>query len=126
MAARDRTQLLSRDGVPRQHGSRELQRVEDRQDVIAETIGSVAVWRRARIAKAASCDPVNVMRRREHCGELVEHVRGVAQPGQEDQRSSGSTKIEHFQLDVLVDRHELNGVRGGIFPRGLRCGASQD
>ena len=50
--------------------------------------------------------------------ELVEYVRCVPAPGQEDHRSARTAPIEHFQPNVFVHAYKLYGVGGRVPPRG--------
>jgi hypothetical protein len=50
--------------------------------------------------------------------EIVEDVSRISKAREENKRSSGAAPVEHFQLDVIVHSYKLNGVGGGIVPRG--------
>ena len=49
--------------------------------------------------------------------ELIVDVSGVSESRQQNDRAVRSTPIEHFELNVFVDRYELGAVRRGIAPR---------
>jgi hypothetical protein len=47
---------------------------------------------------------------------VIENVRRIAEPRQQDKLWTGAAPVQHFQLHALVDRYRLDGVRRWIFP----------
>src|SRR5580698_7525594 len=113
VAAADRTQFLACNRMAHQDRPSEVERIDNSQHVIAQTVRCIiAVCRSwfAGGAKASSCDAVDVMVRSKLRSELVENVGVVPKSCKKDQRSTGPTPVDNFQLDVLFDGDKLRCV----------------
>jgi len=51
-------------------------------------------------------------------GELVEHMRVVAEPGEQDQGLAAPAPVEHFQLHAWLYRDETDLVGGDVTKTG--------
>jgi hypothetical protein len=120
MAVGNRTQF--RPGYRMSHQDRPVQfeRVNHRHNVVAEAVSRVIRGRKTGRAEPAPRNAVNMVAGRELRCELVEYVRRVPTPGQEDHRPASPSPIEHFQPHVIVDPYKLDGVRGWVLPRSGR------
>src|SRR5262245_40839048 len=107
MPRSDGAQLLSCNRVACQNRAIEFQRIDYCSDVIAQPICRIARRGRTRRAESTSCDSVNVIFADELGGEFIEYVRRVSQTRQKNQRLSGTTPIEDFELDILIDGYDL-------------------
>lgn len=65
---------------------------------------------------SAPGDAVNVTKRRQFWGEVIEHVRRVPGTRQQHHRPSGSAPIKYFQSHRIIDGYELHAVLGRIVP----------
>src|SRR5262249_55229836 len=76
------------DRVPDEHGPFDLERIHDGHNVVTEAIRHMLRRREARGSEAAPRDAVDMPVGGEPGRELVEYVRRVSAPGQEDDGSA--------------------------------------
>src|ERR1700734_2542770 len=98
MARAEEAQLPASTGMARQYGMIELECIDDRQDVLAETVRVVVFHGRLRLGRhsgAAPGDGVDVMLCGEQRREIIKGVGRVAVSGHENQRRSLTTPVEH-------------------------------
>src|SRR5215467_11947767 len=122
------TQLFTTERVANQHGPVQLERVEDGENVVTETIGRIRAPSRQRSAgraEAAPRDAVNVICGRQFGSELVENMSRVSKTRKQNQGPSRSAPIENFQPDVVLGRDELGAMRRRVEPRCLFRGAPE-
>lgn len=93
MAAADRAQLFASDRVSGEDRLLQVEGVDDRKNIVAETVRGVIVAvgsGGAGVAETAAGDAVDVALAGEFRRKLVEDMRGVAQTGEEDEWASGA------------------------------------
>src|SRR5262249_28743825 len=91
--------------------------IDDAENVLAKTRNVVARFRLRRGAISAPRDGVNMSKVRQLRRELVEDVCGITKPGEQDDRPTCASKIEHLQLHAIVNRNELNVMKRRVNPR---------
>ena len=127
VAAADGAELLAGYGMADQDGVVDMERVDDREHVVAKTIGKVVAAPRyggAGGAEAATGNAVDVIVGRELLRELVKDMGGVANAGEQNHGTAGPSPVEHLESDVFFDGDEEDFVRSGVErPRGCRSGA---
>src|SRR5262245_4901914 len=97
--------------MPDEHRTLQLERVENREHIVAERIGARGQRRKARLAETAAGDAVDMKIAGELGREVVEDVRRVASTWQQHERPSCAAPIEHLQVDVLGYRNESAHMR---------------
>src|ERR1039458_5511769 len=110
--------------MPNQNRLLQVERSHDGKHIVAETVGRIilVIGRRvAGLAEAATGDAVDVVFARELWCEAVVYMHCVAQPGEENERASAATPIEHFELDARLDGDELHLVWRRIGRKRPRC-----
>src|SRR5688500_14778401 len=97
-----------------QHRSIETERVQHRDHIISETIRGITGHRRAGITETATSHAVHVILTGQFRCELIENVRGVAEPGQKHNGLAGTAPIKHLEFYVAINRYEARVVRRRI------------
>src|SRR6185436_13129725 len=104
-------------GMAYQDNPRELQRVEHSPEIGGAGCQLIARARLARGPIASTGNREDMMVVGKLGGEVVESVRHVLKPGEEDERWPRAAPVEHLEPDSRGDGDEADLVRGGIGPR---------
>src|SRR5450830_1361785 len=89
----------------------EPKRVDDRQHIISQLVGIVAVPRRAGAAKSATRHAVDVIERCQFRSEFIERVSRCPEASEEDNGLAMVAPLKHLQLNVRLDRNESRLMR---------------
>jgi hypothetical protein len=99
-----------------EHGSRETQRVNYFQNIVAQAIKRVLRRRIIGSTEPAPGDAIYMVIGRKLWRKPVEYVRGIPTAREEDERSARTAPIKHLKSDVFFNRYKANGVRGWVTP----------
>src|SRR4051812_31484346 len=93
-----------------------MQGIEHLESVIGQSLIIVSSRRVARTAETASSDTVHVAAVNQLGCELIEDVRGIAGPCQQNQCTTRAAPVEHLELHILVDGDERYLVLRRVSP----------
>ena len=108
--ARERRELVARDGVANEGDTRESQRIQNGAQIgnpAGQIITRVRLARRAVATARNREDMVSVDEVR---GEIIESVSHILQSGEEDERGSRAAPIEHLEAHAGRHGHEADAV----------------
>src|ERR1035438_8095079 len=96
----------------------EMERIENRNNILAEPLRAKARFRMAGRSVSSPCYAVNVTNVGQFGREIVKDVGGISRTGQQHKCTSRAAPIEHFNLADSSHMQELPPMRRGIFPLG--------
>src|SRR4029079_1215575 len=98
--------------VADQNGFGNLRFIDSMKDIVGQPLVVVTGGRPGGSPEATPGNAIHMTAVGELRRKLVIHVCGVARSGKQHNRSTSAAPVKHFELNVLIDRDELN--------RGLR------
>src|ERR1039457_7352424 len=108
MSGRNRRQFLAAKRVACQHRCGEMERIEDRNNVLAQSLRAEARFRMTGRSVPSPCYAVNVTKTGQFGREVVKDVGGISRTGQQHKRRSRTSPIEDFDLNGIFHRNELH------------------
>ncbi len=115
-----RTHLFARNGVPHQYWLLQMQRIENRYDIVPELPCGIATRWRGGLTSSAPSDPIYMELLRELRGKTRIDVSSVSSTGKQYEIASRTAPIENFKSDIRSDRNETLRWVGSILAHTLR------
>jgi hypothetical protein len=95
-------QLFAGDRVTNQHWLFDLELSHHGQNVVREPLRSVASASVCRSPESAPRDGVDVVIPGELRSKIIPYMRGIPETGEEHERTSRATPVQHIELNTLV------------------------
>ena len=125
MVGGDGALFFSRNRVPYEDRTSEVQGINHRDHIISEPLWVISGLRCGGLSYPAPRNPNDVITRRELRPEAVKNVGCVTETCEKYEVAPGPSPVEHFEFYIRLNLDELSFERGLALKRGSAMGKSR-